>query len=241
MVIRGLCAAQTAFGINVETTLRKYSAVLKQFFVADGPISAYVPTSERAHPPTRWSTCPGPYHLKAVTAVLMLPPQIRDTLLSTGSRSTLDHWLVSRPAWPDYDLHPTLYSLEGLVQLDHLLGRPSYTNLAASEYLGLLKNGMADELLGAHARSDVIAQALRLGVLLADRLQALDTHALLARLSERLSDHIGEDGSVSFRSDRTLPQELNAWCAMFTYQALHYYRNFRRGLPTASGDVLHLI
>jgi hypothetical protein len=68
-------------------------------------------------------------------------------------------------------------------------------------------------------RGDVLAQALRVGVLLraAERLQGEDHGRRLDALASALLRHVRTDGGVSFHADRGI---ANAWCAMFAHQAL---------------------
>jgi hypothetical protein len=169
--------------------------------------------------PDRWSTRAGPHHIKAAAALIRLPVRV----LEDECRNTVAHWEAALLAgWPCRDLHPLCYGLEGLLVAEASL------DAVEQIYRRLLELQAADGSLPATVdrpgavRSDVLAQALRVGCLLrADgRLRDDDWTARLDALAGALLRHVREDGGVLFATNQGT---ANTWCAMFTYQALLLY------------------
>lgn len=174
--------------------------------------------------PERWSTRSGPFLVKAAarirSAALWVP--LPDAL----QRATLGH-LAMHPQEglqsTDEPAHPTLYCLEGTLALS---AQRSGVARVLDELLALVDaDGTLPESLQTASvrRSDIIAQALRVGLLIqtpgADpRLDAL-VDALLAR--------VADDGSIAFQPAAERPQ-INVWCAMFAEQALSWYLRWQR-------------
>jgi hypothetical protein len=190
--------------------------------------------------PDRWSTRPGVHHLKAAAAVLRLPKRVAGDAMTALAQRTCDHWATSFDAdeWPCQELHPVLYALEGM-----LIRASAGDDLAVVErvFARLMDLQTADGTLpetvaGGVARSDVLAQALRVALLLrgrnhlagpvwADRIDRL-THALLG--------YVRPDGGVLFSLDQSIS---NTWCAMFAHQALHL-RTCENALPASAYELL---
>ena len=66
--------------------------------------------------PDRWSTRPGPHHVKAAAALLQLPAG-GDPALVAACRATVALDRRAEASWPCEELHPFLYGLEGLLML----------------------------------------------------------------------------------------------------------------------------
>jgi hypothetical protein len=176
--------------------------------------------------PDRWSTRPGPHHVKAAAALLRLPEGVLSDALTRACRDTVTYWAAAlQGSWPCSELHALLYGLEGLV-----IQEPAMTERTLDSvkqiYERLLRLQAADGSMPSLAvgesrqvRSDVLAQALRVGALLraADRLQGEDWQRRLDALAAVLLSHVREDGGVLFAIDE---ESANTWCAMFTHQAL---------------------
>jgi len=110
------------------------------------------------------------------------------------------------------DLHAACYALEGLVQ---------FGALAKSE--ALFEAASVFEVLFAYIddqRSDVIAQALRLGCVLRSLgfLHAGFWNDRLAELRFLLESFIDDSGAVLFRPPRYRPRHFNSWATIFAYQ-----------------------
>jgi hypothetical protein len=160
----------------------------------------------RSELPDRWSTRPGPFQLK--TAAVLL--SFRDC---PALWKTFDQWSGRVLAWSEEaELHPAFYALEGLVQFG-VSGKPEALREAAGCFEVLLSRGTP-------ARSDVVAQALRLGCVLTSLgfLRQNRHKERLAEWSLQLETFITESGAVSFRQPGDGPVHWNAWAAIFACQ-----------------------
>jgi hypothetical protein len=154
-------------------------------------------------PPNRWSTRPGVYHLKAAAALLRLPAGIVGERLAGVCRGTVAHWADRiRTTAVDEGLHPLLYGVEGLLVMD----------TAPDVVEGVF--GRALPVIREEARSDVVAQALRVGAFLR---RSGRLHSELGELRDLLAGYVRPDGGVAFAAGQ---DRANAWCAMFAHQAL---------------------
>lgn len=221
MLVGGLSAAAHA---DLIAPPRALLSALLQRLVAFADGERLRPALPETGLPQRWSTRSGPFLVKAAarirSAALWVP------LPEALERATLGH-LVAHPqerlqstAEPT---HPTLYCLEGTLALS---AQRSGVTRVLDELLALADaDGTLPESLQTATvrRSDIIAQALRVGLLIhpptaATRLEAL-VDALLAR--------VADDGSIAFQPVAERPQ-INVWCAMFAEQALSWYLRWRR-------------
>jgi hypothetical protein len=177
--------------------------------------------------PDRWSTRPGPHHLKAAAAVLRLPDSSADSALTAMAQRTCEYWAHSlwTNAHPCQGLHALLYGLEGMLILS---GKRDGQGLRLIErpFARLIKetqsaDGTLPETIhGGIVRSDVLAQAIRIGLLLRGRgfLAEPEWTDRLDRLTDALMGFVRPDGGVLFSHDQAF---ANTWCAMFALQALH--------------------
>ncbi len=118
-------------------------------------------------------------------------------------------------------IHPTLYFLEGTLALAP--ERAPGARQVLQRLLVLVDaDGSLPESLDTPEvrRSDIIAQALRTGLLLESPSASAATQldALAAALIARVRD----DGSICFQPGGGREQ-INVWCAMFAQQALSWY------------------
>lgn len=175
--------------------------------------------------PNRWSTRSGPHHLKAAAAVLFVPERVAGRATVDMAQRTCEHWARKLWAgeWSCRELHPLLYALEGMLMRT---GGRDGDGLRVVERLfaQLMDVQAADGTLpetldGGKVRSDVIAQALRIGLLLRGReyLTGSIWSERLDRLAEVLLPFVQPDGGVLFARDQSIS---NTWCAMFAHQAL---------------------
>ncbi|MFI6439235.1 hypothetical protein [Streptomyces sp. NPDC050759] len=175
--------------------------------------------------PDRWSTQPGPHHLKAAAGLLRIPDGVLGTPLRRICHRTCEHWeAMLREAWPCRELHPLLYGIEGL-----LIGASATDDDGALEVverlytrlMGLqaVDGTLAETRAGGIVRSDVLAQALRIGLLLRGHgyLRGDDWAGRLEGLTRALLGFVRADGGVLFSGDQDI---ANVWCAMFAHQAL---------------------
>ena len=221
MAIRGLAAFNNV--VRVAAASVAIEALTDRLREITGDARAL--RSHRANgaekPPARWSTLPGPHHLKAAAALLELPC---DGMLAAAAQTTWERWILELEiGLPVAELHPLIYGLEGMAMA---VDRP--LEVAERPFRRIMEWQQPDGTLPAEAsgsalvRADVLAQALRMGVLLrrAGLLEGEDWEDRLDRLAVRLLDHVRPNGSVAFSLDQDID---NAWCAMFAQQALVLY------------------
>ncbi|MET9375445.1 hypothetical protein ABZX98_15000 [Streptomyces sp. NPDC002992] len=180
--------------------------------------------------PDRWSTQPGPHHLKAAAALLRMPDGVLRTPLAQVCHRTCERWEATlEEAWPCRELHPLLYGIEGLLvgalqTEDEARTEDAALEVIARVYARLMELQSADGTLaetteGGIVRSDVLAQALRIGLLLRSRGHLRGDHwaGRLEGLTRALLGFVRPDGGVLFSGDQDI---ANVWCAMFAHQAL---------------------
>jgi hypothetical protein len=188
--------------------------------------------------PDRWSTRPGPHHLKASAALLQVPHRAVGSTLRRVCQRTCEHWTVAMSdPWPCQELHTLFYGLEGMLIRAGTANEESKAELAsiAVLYARLMELQASDGTLpetiaGGPVRSDVLAQALRVGLLLRSRrhLQDNEWTERLDALAAALLGFVRPDGAVLFSQDQEI---TNAWCAMFAHQALRLLAHDGRGAP----------
>jgi hypothetical protein len=231
MAARGLAATSHAVGHGDERreALASLCAMIDRISSgADVMLSHELVAGNAATMPDRWSTRSGPHHLKAAAAVLRLPERPAGPALTGVAYRTCEYWASSLPdgPWPCQELHPLLYALEGILICE---GPTGGDGLGAAERLftRLMELQASDGTLpetihGGIVRSDVLAQALRAGLLLRAR-QYLPGKAWtdrLDRLADALLEFVKPDGGVLFARNQTIS---NTWCAMFAHQALYLH------------------
>lgn len=178
--------------------------------------------------PDRWSTRSGPHHLKAAAAVLRLPEGAADKALKSVAQQTCERWeaALRTGSWPCQELHPLLYALEGMLIQAGIGGG---NRLAAAERLftqlmdvQAADGSVAETIHGGTVRSDVLAQALRIGLMLRgrQRLAGPGWANRLDRLAGVLFGFVQPDGGVLFSRGQSIS---NTWSAMFAHQALYLY------------------
>jgi hypothetical protein len=241
MAARGIaCASQLEGWPEHEQTLQAVCGRIGRISAGlDIMASHELIVSGAATLPDRWSTRPGPHHLKAAAALLRLPKRIVSAPMTVNARRTCDHWAASFAGpWPCEELHAALYAMEGM-----LLCAGGLRDLAAVEraFVGLMAlqapdGSLPETVAGGTVRSDVLAQALRMGLLLRARGYLNERHwsDRLDRLTDALLKFVRPDGGVLFALDRPV---ANTWCAMFAHQAL-YLRGCKDSVPPCAYDLL---
>jgi hypothetical protein len=188
--------------------------------------------------PDRWSTQPGPHHLKSAAALLRMPVGVLGAPLRGVCDRTCEHWeAMLQEAWPCRELHPLLYGMEGLL-IGALHTEDEALEVVERLYARLMGLQMVDGTLaettgGGIVRSDVLAQALRIGLLLRSRgyLQGDYWAGRLDGLMRALLGFVRPDGGVLFSGDQDI---ANAWCAMFAHQALLLHSRSADQAPLAA-------
>jgi len=238
MLLRGLCAATEADLIGLPGgVVARLIEELDKFAGTDGEVRAALLVNAGATLPARWSTIGGPFEVKACSRVLLAARHVElPAKLSNACERLIDRYAPQTAALALEMLHPTLYFAEGM-----LLARPDRAGHIAELLARLLCLQREDGSLpeaeqGSELpRSDIIAQALRIGLLLrAESVRNAPDDRALALLANALLSRVGADGTVSFRNDAA-DREPNVWCSMFAEQALRWYAQWSDGaaLPTA--------
>ena len=238
MLLRGVCAAAEADLIALPRDLvRRLLGELDKFAGADGEICAARVLRGGAALPARWSTIGGPFEVKACSRVLLAARHVElPTNLAGASMRLIDRYAPETATFALEMLHPTLYFAEGM-----LLARPDHARHIAALLARVLRLQRDDGSLpeaeqGSELpRSDIIAQALRIGLLLrGGSIENAPDDRALDLLADALLTRVGADGSVTFRNDAEA-REPNVWCSMFAEQALRWYAQWSDGaaLPAA--------
>ncbi|MEG8280626.1 hypothetical protein [Streptomyces sp. AHA2] len=253
MVHRGLAASLPA-GAGAEqrdawAPLTRTAALLDRLRDHDGSWLACLPHPGAPAPPPRWSTTAGPHLLKVAGGVLALAHGTGTPSLTTAATATLHRHAPGLPAGLPAMSHPALYALEGLLQAE-TAGHHGYRG-QLEECYALLAAHVAEGVLpeytrqpDSRVRSDVIAQMLRVGSVLAsqDRLDSAGRQ-VLPLLARRLTAMVSPLGALPFEDGGTgpavpaasrasaAPGSGNTWCAMFAHQALTFHARVAGGLP----------
>ncbi len=241
IILRGLCTAESRWPGSMPGGLIERAAVSLSRLVSDGRLASHrvrdgVPEAEI---PPKWSTLPGVHHVKAAAAIagsasagIAAPAAgiLRDAAAAT-LRHEARHFSQAGQARMR-ELHPFLYFIEGWLTLWGQDGNRQALGHAASAFAMLLGQidphsgetpPVADQR-GAVTRSDVLAQALRAGLVL-EAAGALDAEAdamwrpRRRALQAALQRHVSPQGAILF--DRA-GQHRNSWASMFGWQALRF-------------------
>jgi len=241
MLLRGLCAAAQAHLIELpRDAVQRLIEELDKFADADGEVRAARLLNLAATLPARWSTTGGPFEVKACSRVLLAGRHAElPAKLSAACEQLIDRYAPDTGTLALEMLHPTLYFAEGM-----LLARPERAGHIAELLARVLRLQREDGSLpeaepGSDlARSDIIAQALRVGLQLrAQSVEHAPDDRTLGLLASALLGRIGADGSVSFRSDLA-DREPNVWCSMFAEQALRWYAQWSEGAAIPAAEWL---
>ena len=186
----------------------------------------------------RWSTRRGAFLAKAAAGVLTgarTLPGVPEHL-AHAAEATLASSLASLASAPHREAHPLLYAFEGVLALPmHRRFRDALPSLAAQfdELLAQVDaDGFLPETIGGTAdgplRIDVVAQALRVGYLLAaHRPHGSPDRRALQQLAQTLTRQLRTTGGVPFARNRDRTR-CNAWVAMFADQALAFAKPLLR-------------
>lgn len=229
MLLRGVCACVEAKLIAAPQDLLARLIAELAAFVRDGSLHAVRVLNATAELPERWSTRADRFLVKAAIRVLAaqsivaLPASLHDACMQLCARH-----LAGIASAAITELHATLYYLEGAL----LAGRQHWNDIAMLLARLLALQLPSGELPEAPAtpvlRSDVLAQALRIGVLLRQyKVVGAPGDARLHRLASALCARV-LDGAITFRTDAPAPQ-FNVWCALFAEQALRWYGDWQSG------------
>jgi hypothetical protein len=251
MALFGICHL---YRILKEERYLKYARQLAKFILSmqkpDGSFYALLDLThnQKIDVPERWSTQSGSFHAKLSLGLLSLFELTGESLYKKAAIEICD-WSIKFQK-PDgrfvtfrdsggTHLHPHCYSAEGLYFAGRFLNRNDYLQAAkrATEWAfsGQIKDGgipsMFDKSLGwgEWKRTDVLSQALRLGILTLDKTHKGKLPKLVYRILDfqTKSKDKRANGGIKYGFDEKGKRldHLNSWCTMFAYQALTFYRN----------------
>lgn len=204
----------------------------------------------------KWSRQPGSFQAKNAIGLLNLyqitgAPALKDSVVKVCDRALGFQHQTGFFVTSTYDdsthLHPHCYSAEGLWVAGKLLGREEYLESATRAVRWALDqqlpNGGIPRIylngeFNGQERSDIIAQVIRLGILLIHEGRLgrayLDN---VERALERLLSFQCLEGSAQekggfvfgFQDDGLPANHVNSWCTMFALQAILMYLQHRQG------------
>jgi len=234
MVLRGLGAAAQAQLLAPDArVVDGVSRLLERMIASDGQFVACVPHANAEPLPDRWSTRRGPFLLKAAAGVIRASTVLTHVpaAVTRAAERTFAASLGMLAREPHRETHPLLYGFEGVLNLprhprfhDTLPGLSVQFDILLAQ---AASDGHLPETLGmaaakSTARIDVMAQALRIGYLLAaHRPQQPPDRVALARLRQALTRQVRPGGSVAFARGADASQS-NVWATMFADQALAF-------------------
>ncbi|MBT2453659.1 hypothetical protein [Streptomyces sp. ISL-86] len=240
MVHRGAAAGT---GPGTAALLARTAELLDGMRDADGSWLGCRPHGSSAPLPERWSTAPGPHLLKVAGGVLALAAPDHTRTVLEAARETLARHAPELKAGLPTMSHPALYALEGLLQAEAAGYREHHEELLHGYHLlAAQPGGVPREYVArpdSRVRSDVVAQLLRVGCVLADRGELDETErAALDRLAALLADRVGPTGALPFEDGSA---HGNTWCAMFAHQALVFHARLTEGRPIPDAWVRLLV
>ena len=233
MVLRGLgAAAQTNLIVPDAGVVAGVANELSRMIADDGAFVACIADAKAGALPERWSTRRGPFLAKAAAGVMRAATQLPaiPAALVRAAERTFQHSVAMLAKEPHRETHPLLYAFEGVLNLPKHPRFHDTLPVVSAQFDILLaqagNDGHLPETLGATTRGpsrvDVIAQAIRIGYLLAaHRPQCPPDRVALARLRQALARQVRASGGVAFARS-VAPAQANVWATMFADQALAF-------------------
>jgi len=234
MVLRGLGAAAAAKVLVPDpSVVAGVSRELVRLIGDDGAFVACIAHENAGPLPDRWSTRRGPFLAKAAAGVIHAAATLDGVpaALAKAAERTFQASLAALAREPHRETHPLLYAFEGVLNLPTHPRFHDTLPVVSAQFDILLaqagNDGHLPESLGVAvgrgpSRVDVIAQALRVGHLLAaHRPQCPPDRVALARLRQALARQVRSSGGVAFARS-VAPAQANVWATMFADQALAF-------------------
>lgn len=232
MVLRGLGAATEAGLIVPETpVVAGIVRELDRLRAADGLFDACAMHAGCEPFAAKWSTRRGAFLAKAAAGVLTAArvlPALPERIVRAAD-ATFAASVAALAQDAHREAHPLLYACEGVLAMPRHRHFHASLPLVAAHYRTLMSaaggDGFLPESLGATTgpqRVDVLAQALRVGCLLArHQPQRPPDRVALERTARALAREIRPSGAVAFARGADGSQ-ANVWAAMFADQALAF-------------------
>jgi hypothetical protein len=243
MLARGTAAARSLLDTEQRrSTLARLVELLVPFCSEGTALVAFKPADREAAPihSGKWSVNCGPYQSKVAVAILSantyaeLPGSLHSTAASSYSQWRTHSIRNEIHAEP----HPAFYHMEGLAIAAINGWDPEVWRILADAYLQAvgLKNPAARYArffngAASENRSDVLAQALRMGCIIRSRNldESAELDEKLEHLYSTLCGFAAQDGALFF--SKSEPRHKNVWSALFAHQALSYYEAVSAGRP----------
>lgn len=234
IILRGLDAAETRWpGIVPPDVMRRYLTSVA-FITENGRLASHnlVPGGPAVTVPVKWSTTLDVHHVKSAAALAGLA----GADLSSVAQHTADDEAAALEREGQTrmrELHPFLYSIEGWLTLWAQTSEAIYLRRASASFAMLCQEfdpatGDLPAFAGRHevpVRADVLAQALRAGLILEAAAQLGSPtgevwRAMAPRLHANLEARISATGGVEFDAVR---RDRNTWASMFAWQAFRFW------------------
>lgn len=233
MIIRGLQDSATI--VDSSEALKLYLEKFTLFIDYNNKTLKPVINVGKESLPDKWSTRKDIHYTKIVANVIpafyernkKIEFDILKNLLSQFDNYDIDNIL-------NVDSHPLFYYLEGIALASkkdflHSNSSISYIERISSIYKRLVQLtggiGLLDNPInGSYKRSDVLAQYVRIGVLLqmSHKLNNQEKE-LIGIVLDCILEEFYLDGRILFFDKTQMRNNTNTWCAMFLYQAIDFY------------------
>jgi hypothetical protein len=266
MIVRGFASVESRWpGIAPRALTARYAASIRSL-IDDARLRSHRlrAGAVEADIPLKWSTRIDVHHVKIAAALASLGPQFEAVVAAITQEQA--EALAREGGARMRELHPFLYLVEGWLMLWGQTGSSAYLDHAAAAFRSVLAEidparGTLPPIAGRRdlaTRSDVLAQALRAGVLLehAGRLDDVgpddvrlddarldDTGAprwSVARsaLEDALLSRLTPEGAIEFDD---IGRHRNVWTSLFAWQALDIMRDADTGSLSARTAAASLI
>ena len=250
MVLNGMI---NLHGVTSEKRFLETAGILAEFLIKnmqnrDGSLSAVYNAKKKTKivlKDNKWSSQSGPFHAKVSMGLADLFEITGNTRYKNAAIKICEYALTRQNESGRFitdnesgttNLHPHCYAAEGLLYAGRCFDIPDFiksSGKAAEWIFSHISPRGINELYDPHTnafndlrRSDVLAQALRLGLLHSFDQGIEDLRAVLLEHQDN-SDDKRRRGGFYYSLDR---QDINSWCTMFAVQALAYYQH-RRLMP----------
>jgi hypothetical protein len=199
--------------------------------------------------PAKWSTLIDVHHVKIAGALAGTGSQFTDVVSATVDEQA--DALIRDGYHRMREMHPFLYSIEGWLMLWGQTGSAAHLDRAGVSFEYVLRElhptrGTLPAIAGRNdipGRSDVLAQALRAGLVLehCGRLAAAgnpDWSVARAKLQTALLARVTPEGAIEFDE---VGHHRNVWASLFAWQALDLSTRAENGLVDAREAAAALI
>lgn len=232
MIIRGLSDVKNI--VDTKDCIEGYRTRFNQFIdIPNGTLVPYIQVNKSLLP-EKWSTRRDVHYMKTIANTISYYPGVLDPQ-GNSFWEMLIHKLLSidDKQLLNSDGHPLMYYLEGCVLLSNnptlgsntrkqLLQKAVHVFKRIAEIIRY--EGLNQVLFrNTEYRSDVLCQFARLGfsLMLIDQLDT-SWFEFLKEILEYVINNFVIDGKVLFFDKNTSENYINAWSAMFLYQALDF-------------------